>query len=163
MALGGHSLGGTLFFLAAAEGEVELDPVNGGPPGVSDPVRFPSAIAGLARIRAPMLLLGTEHGERVRFGMPCAPPDGNFRRFFAAAPGPALEITQVGAGHLDYLDNPDGDLLCAVCWPGTDPKSARENAQLCSLLFRRQRLLMERAAKFLFRGEAQGLLRIRTK
>ena len=72
-------------------------------------------------VRAPVLLLGAEYGERVKFGTPCAPQDANFRKFFEAAPGPALEVEQRGAGHVDYLDNPNCGLLCSVCWPGDNP------------------------------------------
>ena len=77
VALVGHSLGGKLSFLAAAERPVQavvgLDPVDGGAPGVIDPVRFPSAVAAMGSVRAPVLLLGAEYGERVKFGTPCAP------------------------------------------------------------------------------------------
>jgi len=145
VALVGHSLGGKLSFLAAAGRDVRavvgLDPVDGGAPGVIDPVRFPSAIAVMESIRAPVLLLGAEYGERVRFGTPCAPPDGNFRKFFEAALGPALEVEQRGAGHVDYLDNPNCGLLCSVCWPGDDPTAARAQAQTYVLLFLQGHLL----------------------
>jgi len=147
VALVGHSLGGKLSFLAAAERNVRavvgLDPVDGGAPGVIDPVRFPSAVAVMGLVRAPVLLLGAEYGERVRFGTPCAPPDGNFRKFFEAALGPALEVEQRGAGHVDYLDNPNCGLLCSVCWPGDDPTAARAQAQTYTVLFLRGHLLGE--------------------
>jgi len=146
----GHSLGGKLSFLAAAERPVQavvgLDPVDGGAPGVIDPVRFPSAVTVMGSVRAPVLLLGAEYGERVKFGTPCAPPDGNFRKFFEAAPGPALEIEQRGAGHVDYLDNPNCGLLCSVCWPGDDPPAARAQAQTYVLLFLQGYLLGEEEA-----------------
>ncbi len=139
VALVGHSLGGKLSFLVAAERPVQavvgLDPVDGGAPGVTDLVRFPSAIAVMGSVRAPILILGTEYGERVRFGMPCAPPEANFRRFFEAAPGPALEIVQRGAGHVDYLDDPNCGFLCSVCWPGEDPWATRAAAQIYVLFF----------------------------
>lgn len=144
-ALVGHSLGGKLSFLAAADRDVRavagLDPVDGGAPGVTDPVRFPSAVAVMGSVRAPVLLLGAEYGERVRFGTPCAPPEGNFRKFFEAAPGPALEVEQRGAGHVDYLDNPNCGLLCSVCWPGDDPLASRTRAQSYVLLFFQGHLL----------------------
>ncbi|MGQ9595755.1 MAG: alpha/beta fold hydrolase [Anaerolineae bacterium] len=150
VALVGHSLGGKLSFLVAAERPVRavvgLDPVNGGPPGITDPQRFPSAVARMEAVRAPVFLLGAEYGERVRFGTPCAPPEGNFRRFFEAAVGPALEVLQLGAGHVDYLDNPDCGLLCNVCWPGADPKATREEAQTYTVLFLRGHLLEEPSA-----------------
>lgn len=150
VALVGHSLGGKLSVLAAAEAAVQavvgLDPVDGGPPGVTDPRRFPSAVALMGAIKAPALLLGAEYGERVRLGMPCAPPAGNFRKFFEAAPGPALEVLQRGAGHLDYLDNPNCSFLCDVCWPGEDPAATRAEAQRYVLLFLRGHLLQDPTA-----------------
>jgi pimeloyl-ACP methyl ester carboxylesterase len=82
VALVGHSLGGKLSFLAAAERPVQavvgLDPVDAGAPGVIDPVRFPSAVSAMGSVRAPVLLLGAEYGERVKFGTPCAPPGCQF-------------------------------------------------------------------------------------
>lgn len=172
VALVGHSLGGKLSVLGAAErgvlAVVGLDPVDGGAPGVVDPVRFPSAVAALGAVRAPLLLIGAEYGERTRFGMPCAPPEANFRRFFAAAQGPALEITQLGAGHLDYLDNPECGFLCSLCWPGSRPDAARAWAQTYALLFLRRHLRGEGQAysellALLARQEAEGLVRFRKK
>jgi len=152
----GHSLGGKISFLAAAERDVRavagLDPVDGGVPGVTDPVRFPSAVAVMGSVRAPVLLLGAEYGERVKFGTPCAPPDANFRKFFEAAPGPALEVEQRGAGHVDYLDNPNCGLLCSVCWPGDDPATARAQAQTYTVLFLRGHLFGEDLALQALRG-----------
>jgi hypothetical protein len=143
-------LGGKLSFLAAAERPVQavvgLDPVDGGAPGVIDPVRFPSAVAVMGSVRAPVLLLGAEYGKRVKFGTPCAPQDANFRKFFEAAPGPALEVEQRGAGHVDYLDNHNCGLLCSVCWPGDDPPAARAQAQNYVLLFLQGYLLGEEEA-----------------
>ncbi len=172
VALVGHSLGGKLSVLAAAarpvRAVVALDPVDSGAPGTSDPVRFPSAIAAMPKVAAPVLLLGAEYGERPRFGMPCAPPEGNFRKFFEAALGPALEVTQLGAGHVDYLDNPDCGLLCAVCWPGLDPQGARSRAQAYTLLFLRAHLLENLSAysqllSLLAQHEGEGLARFRRK
>jgi pimeloyl-ACP methyl ester carboxylesterase len=172
VALVGHSLGGKLSFLAAAERNVRavvgLDPVDGGAPGITDPVRFPSAVAAIGSVRAPVLLLGAEYGERVKFGTPCAPQDANFRKFFEAAPGPALEVEQRGAGHVDYLDNPNCGLLCSVCWPGDDPTTTRPQAQNYVLLFLQGYLLREDQARVelrvLLSQDAQaGRVRIREK
>jgi pimeloyl-ACP methyl ester carboxylesterase len=172
VALVGHSLGGKLSFLAAAERPVQavvgLDPVDGGAPGVIDPVRFPSAVAAMGSVRAPVLLLGAEYGKRVKFGTPCAPQDANFRKFFEAAPGPALEVEQRGAGHVDYLDNPNCGLLCSVCWPGDDPTTTRAQAQSYVLFFLRGYLLGEDQARvelraLLFQDAQAGRVRIREK
>lgn len=172
VALMGHSLGGKLSFLVAAEREVQavigLDPVDSGAPGVVDPMRFPSAASVLNKVTTPVLLIGAEYGERVRFGMPCAPSDANFQRFFEATPGPALEVLQLGAGHLDYLDNPDCGFLCNVCWPGADPTATRLMAQEYALLFLRGNLLGDEEAlqslqKRLSQDEEAGRIRVREK
>lgn len=158
MGLAGHSLGGKLSFLVAAEepsvrAVAGLDPVDGGAPGTVDPVRFPSAVAVMDRVKARVLLVGAERGGVVRFGTPCAPPEVNYTKFFAQAPGPALEVTQVGAGHMDYLDDPNCGFACSLCAPGLNPAQARADAQAYLLLFFRAHLL----------GEAEALTWLQTR
>ena len=170
VALVGHSLGGKLSFLAAAERPVQavvgLDPVDGGAPGVIDPVRFPSAVSAMGSVRAPVLLLGAEYGERVKFGTSCAPQDANFRKFFEAAPGSALEVEQRGAGHVDYLDNPNCGLACSLCVAGAHPFQTQALAQEYLLLFLRAVLLnapLESLKGKLAQDEKAGLIRVRRK
>ena len=136
----GHSLGGKLSFLAAAEetsvrAVAGLDPVDGGAPGTDDPIRFPRAADRMEGIAAPKLFIGAERGGETRFGMPCAPREANYERLFERAAAPAWEVTQLGAGHMDYLDNPDCGFACAVCVPGSDPGQARMEAQTYLILF----------------------------
>ncbi|QAA77046.1 MAG: hypothetical protein BIP78_1280 [Candidatus Bipolaricaulis sibiricus] len=148
IALAGHSLGGKLSFLVAAEvptvrAVAGLDPVDGGAPGTDDPIRFPRAADRMAEITAPKLLLGAERGGEARFGMPCAPRDANYARLFERAISSAVEVTQLGAGHMDYLDNPNCGFACAVCIPGADPTRTRTSAQSYLVLFFRAYLLGE--------------------
>lgn len=123
----GHSLGGKLSLLAAtADGRIRavgaLDPVDGGPPGGGDPARFPSVTPELMdRVHAPLLLIGAELGGVGQSGPPCAPVEENYQRFFEAALPPAIEVTQLDTGHMQYLDDPDCGLLCAVCVRGGAP------------------------------------------
>lgn len=171
--LAGHSLGGKLSFLVAAEDPAlravaGLDPVDGGAPGTDDPVRFPSAVAVMDRVKIPVLLLGAERGGVVRFGTPCAPPEGNYTKFFTAAPGPALEVTQLGAGHMDYLDDPNCGFACSLCAPGLRPAQARADAQAYLLLFFRAHLLgdaqaADALADRLAADEAAGSIVVRKK
>lgn len=57
-----------------------------------------------------------------------------------------MEVTQLGAGHVDYLNNPNCGLLCSVCWPGVDPAATRSRAQTYTFLFLRHRLFGDAAA-----------------
>ncbi len=171
--LAGHSLGGKLSFLVAADepgvrAVAGLDPVDGGAPGADDPTRFPRAADRMGEITIPKLLLGAERGDETRFGMPCAPRDSNYERLFERAASATWEITQLGAGHMDYLDNPNCGLACAVCVPGADPTRAREAAQAYLVLFFRAHLLGEVGTEDdldarLAEDEAAGLVRVRRK
>lgn len=171
--LAGHSLGGKLSFLVAA-GEpavravAGLDPVDGGAPGIDDPIRFPSAVAQIAGVAAPVLLLGAERGRLVRLGPPCAPPEMNYTQFFAQAANPTLEVTQIGAGHMDYLDNPDCGFACAVCAPGADSTRTRQAAQAYLVLFFRAHLVGDDGAvldlrAWLEEDQKRGFVQVREK
>ncbi|GAB4304604.1 MAG: hypothetical protein Kow0097_01730 [Candidatus Bipolaricaulota bacterium] len=173
IALAGHSLGGKLSFLVAAEvptvrAVAGLDPVDGGAPGTDDPIRFPRAADRMAEITVPKLVLGAERGGEARFGMPCAPRDANYARLFESATSQAWEITQLGAGHMDYLDDPNCGLACAVCVPGDDPALARTMAHGYLVLFFRAHLRGEVEARDdlearLQEDEAAGRVRVRRK
>lgn len=136
----GHSLGGKLSFLAAADepsvrAVAGLDPVDGGAPGTDDPIRFPRAADRMGEITVPKLLIGAERGDETQFGIPCAPRDMNYVRLFERAVATAWEVTQVRAGHMDYLDNPDCGFACAVCVRGANPAQTRAAAQTYLVLF----------------------------
>lgn len=171
--LAGHSLGGKLSFLVAAEERhvravAGLDPVDGGAPGTDDPLRFPRAADRMGEIAVPKLLLGAERGGEVRFGTPCAPREFNYERLYERATGAAWEVTQFGAGHMDYLDNPNCGIACAVCVPGDDPPLARASAQAYLVLFFRAHLRGEAGAgetlaTRLAEDQAAGLVRVRKK
>jgi len=124
--LSGHSLGGKLSLLVAFEdarvlAAALLDPVDGGPPGAQDSIRYPSvAPERMGELEIPLLFLGAELGSRVAFLAACAPEAENYERFFEAANPPAIEVTQVGVGHGQYLD--DGFRgLTAACAVGDVP------------------------------------------
>lgn len=169
----GHSLGGKLSFLAAAEeplvrAVVGLDPVDGGAPSIDDPVRFPRATDRMEEIPVPKLLIGAERGGEARFGMPCAPRDANYARLFEQTADTVWEITQIGAGHMDYLDNPDCGFACAVCVPGANPGQVRAAAQTYLVLFFRAYLwdglqASEDLSARLESDEAAGSVQVRQK
>ncbi len=120
----GHSLGGKLAMLEAVTDErvraiATLDPVDGGGPVADDPVLYPSVAPELMpQIHAPLLFIGAEFGGVAYFLIACAPPSENYEQFFAAANPPAIEITQLGAGHGQYAD-PGAESMLAACAPGT--------------------------------------------
>ncbi|MFO8034303.1 MAG: hypothetical protein R6U88_03955 [Candidatus Bipolaricaulota bacterium] len=127
LGLAGHSLGGKLSFMVATQSAspvavAGIDPVDGGGPGGGDDDRFPAVVPGrMAELRVPILLIGAELGGEVRFGQACAPEDRNYQRFFEAASGNAIEITQLDAGHMQYLDDPGCGFACLVCVQGSAP------------------------------------------
>lgn len=124
----GHSLGGKLSLMAALidpriSAAVLLDPVDSGSPAGSDAERYPSiARERMQELSIPLLFLGAELGGVRSLLMPCAPIDENYQRFFDAAQSPAVEITQLGVGHAQYVDEGSGQvLLRAACAAGHVP------------------------------------------
>jgi dienelactone hydrolase len=120
----GHSFGGKLALLEAATDPrlhaiAALDPVDGGGPVIIDPVLYPSVTPELMPgIRAPVLFIGAELGGLSDRLIPCAPATDNYQRFYEAANSPAIEVTQIGAGHGQYADS-GAALILAACAPGT--------------------------------------------
>ncbi len=120
--LSGHSLGGKLSLLEAVSDERiraigVLDPVDTGNPLFENPRRYPSVAPELMpQIRAPLLIVGAELGDRLVSFSPCAPADDNYQRFFEAANPPAIEITQLDVGHGQYVDEgaESATMACAV-------------------------------------------------
>jgi dienelactone hydrolase len=120
----GHSLGGKISLLEATTDSrvraiAALDPVDGGGPVAADPIAYPSvAPERMNDIHVPLLLVGAELGRVTHFFTPCAPENDNYQRFYEAAHSPAIEITQLGAGHAQYVD-PGAESALAACAPGT--------------------------------------------
>ena len=120
----GHSLGGKLALLEAVgdariKAIAALDPVDSGGPGAENPILYPSVAPELmSEIRAPLLFVGAELGSIAYLLTPCAPSAENYQRFYEAANPPAIEITQVGTGHGQYVDS-GAEAMMAACAPGT--------------------------------------------
>jgi hypothetical protein len=130
----GHSLGGKLSLLEAAEDErigvaALLDPVDAGNPLFEDPVRYPSVTPELMpNLEIPIMLIGAELGSIPAVFTPCAPEDENYQRFFEAANPPAIEITQLDVGHDQYVDD-SVDGSASVCALGDVPGAwVRDNS-----------------------------------
>lgn len=118
LGIAGHSMGGKDAVLAALEDPrfravVAIDPDDRGDPSV---VR-----GGLPRLAAPLLLIGAERGSEA--ASICADRDHDYRRFFARAPAGTVELTLLGADHVQVMDEPDRFEL-ALCRSGTADSTA---------------------------------------
>jgi len=120
----GHSFGGKLALLEAATDPrvraiAALDPVDGGGLLPADPILTPSVTPErMGEIQVPLLFVGAGLGGVSTALIACAPIGENYQRFYEAANPPAVEITQIGAGHGQYAD-PGAALILAACNPGT--------------------------------------------
>ena len=75
--------------------------------------RYPSAVEAIEShaVSIPMLVIGSE------LGADCAPVESNYRKFYEAAQGPAIEIVIRDSGHFQFLDQPT-NLDRAICLQG---------------------------------------------
>jgi acetyl esterase/lipase len=122
IATAGHSLGGMISVLVAADDArvkavVGWDPVDGGSPATIPKV--PSMHAALAVIG--------ETTDGAGGGMPCAPTASNYQQFYAGAPSPALEMNVPTADHMDWVDDPSC-AFCTLCTAGTAPADLARTA-----------------------------------
>ena len=111
IAVAGHSMGGKASIMAALADPrfaavVAIDPDENGYTHVA---RGP--IAGL---NAPLLVIGAEVAYKA-FRL-CATKDGNYRSFFPHAPPGTVELTLLGADHVQVMDDPNtpGMGICRV-------------------------------------------------
>lgn len=132
LGLAGHSLGGKVSLLSAAndarpDAVFGIDPVDSAPPFSSAGPDYPSVTPErMGDISVPIVLLGETVDSAGGF-MNCAPADQNFQQYYSAATSPALEIELVGADHMDFLDNPNCGFVCSSCGPGSaDPVKVKE-------------------------------------
>jgi hypothetical protein len=72
----------------------------------------------MPELKVPLFFVGAELGSVAYLFIPCAPVSENYQRFYEAANAPAIEITQLGAGHGQYVD-PGAEAAMAACAPGT--------------------------------------------
>jgi hypothetical protein len=135
LALAGHSMGGKSSILAAIDDPrfaavVAIDPDENGRTWVA---RGP-----IERLRAPLLVLGMELAYKaIRL---CATPDGNYRSFFAHAPAGTIEMTLLGADHVQLMDKPDFPGM-GICRVGTaDSQKVRFLARGALVRFLEQHL-----------------------
>lgn len=128
LVLAGHSLGGKVSYLTAAEeARVDaifaVDPVDSAPPGTFDATAYPSATPELMdSITVPMAIVGeTVNATCSGFlCQPCAPEDDNFEQYYAAAASPAYVVDVLGADHVSFLDDSNCGTFCNLCGDGSD-------------------------------------------
>lgn len=121
LGLAGHSLGGKISLLVAAQDSrvkalLGIDPVD---------ANNPAAIPELSKIKlptgVPLVLLGETISKSGGL-MPCTPAAGNFEAIYAKANAPAVSITFKDAAHNDFVDNFMSCGSCGFCPGGTAPK-----------------------------------------
>lgn len=122
IATAGHSLGGDISMLVAADDNrikavVGWDPVDGSSPAVLPKV--PAITAAIAVIG--------ETTDGAGGGMPCAPTAQNYQQFYAAAKTPAYELNVPTADHMDWVDDPTC-AFCTFCTAGTAPAELARTA-----------------------------------
>lgn len=128
--IAGHSMGGKDAVLAAAQyggfaGVVAIDPDDNGKVSVVHGL--------LARLRAPLLLIGAEVAWQA--SSVCAPRATNYLRFFERAPAGTVELTLRDADHVQMLDEPDR-LGYGICRCGTaDTRQVRVTARRATVGF----------------------------
>jgi dienelactone hydrolase len=120
----GHSTGGKDAVLSALQdvrfaAVVAIDPDDYGTPSVAQ--------GPIARLRAPLLLIGGELGWQA--ASVCAPRETNYQRFFESAPAGTIELTLRDADHVQMLDEPDR-FGYGICRSGTaDSRQVRITAR----------------------------------
>ncbi|MCH9684215.1 MAG: alpha/beta fold hydrolase [Deltaproteobacteria bacterium] len=133
----GHSMGGKVAFLAAAEDPrigaiVGWDPVDAnGPFTPSSSSNWSSVTPQLMpQLTQPIALIGETLNSQGRWFRPaCAPADQNFEQFYDFAEGTALSVDVFGADHMDWTDSGS----CSPC----SPCGSSEAQQRTQLLTRR--------------------------
>jgi len=136
LGMAGHSMGGKSSILAAIDDPrfravVAIDPDENGHTWVA---RGP-----IERVKAPLLILGMELAYKA-FRL-CATPDGNYRSFFPHAPPGTVELTLLGADHVQLMDEPDFPGM-GICRVGTaDSRAVRFLARGATVRFFEQHLL----------------------
>jgi len=136
LGVAGHSMGGKSAIMAAIDDPmiravVAIDPDENGYTHVA---RGP-----IERLRSPLLVLGMELAYKA-FRL-CATPDGNYRSFFAHAPPGTVEMTLLGADHVQVMDRPDA-LGMGICRVGTaDSRAVRTISRDATARFFQRHLL----------------------
>jgi dienelactone hydrolase len=152
----GHSMGGRDAIVAAANDEnfravVAIDPGGERSIPVIDHV--------IGKLHAPLLLIGAEvawKGWDV-----CSPRATNYEKYFERAPAGTVELTLLGADHVQLMDDPDafGQFMCRV---GTaDSRVVRSYARSATAQFFEEHLSAVPHAPFEDDRHAKVRVRVR--
>jgi pimeloyl-ACP methyl ester carboxylesterase len=120
--LGGHSLGGKISLLTAAQDNrvkavITIDPVDGqGIPLAKDTIAAIHLPSG-----TPLGFLGETISKSG--AQPCAPPDFNYEVLYNSTAAERFAIRFLKAAHTDFVDKPESCFPCLFCPGGTAPKS----------------------------------------
>lgn len=158
IAAGGHSLGGKISIMAAADDAriralLLLDPVNSdGLQGAALPNIVPQPMASIS---IPIGVLGQL--TDTAGAMACTPASLNYQVLFNAAIGTprGYEWTIPGAAHFDFVSDPDQcGISCSFCLPPTTPsEQTRAFIRAVSLAFLRTYLDVDQPACEWLTGE----------
>ncbi len=141
IATAGHSLGGDISTLAAADDNRIAAVVGWDPVDASNPSVVPEK---MSTFHGKLAVVG-ETTDSSGGGMPCAPAGDNFQAFYAAAPSPAYQLTLAGADHMDWVDDPSC-AFCSLCTPGTaDASLARTTTRRLNVAWLRRQFLGDTA------------------
>ena len=141
IATAGHSLGGDISTLAAADDARVKAVVGWDPVDASNPSVVPEKMGSL---HAAVAVVG-ETTDGSGGGMPCAPTADNFHQFYTATASPALEETLAGADHMDWVDDPSCT-LCSFCTAGTaDPSLAHTTTRRLNVAWLRRQFFADTA------------------
>jgi dienelactone hydrolase len=115
--LAGHSRGGQVALMAAAQGAhgllkgvFGLDPVDSSTDGGAG-----LAAAGIASIGVPIAFIGETTDSAASS---CAPAGENYLSLYQAAASPIVSLTRIGADHTMFED-PGSCAFCTFCTPGS--------------------------------------------
>jgi pimeloyl-ACP methyl ester carboxylesterase len=114
----GHSLGGKLAILAAAQDArfgavLAVDPVDDSMN--CSATNCPSVATLLPSLQVPVGYLGETLDGAGGF-QPCAPAAHNYAVLYGQTPAPSFAVTVNGAGHMSFLDDPSTcGFTCSFC------------------------------------------------
>lgn len=137
LAIGGHSRGGKVAWLAALKNParfraiIGVDPVDGrgGPAG-----NQPRVAAEPFPFSLPSLVIGAGLNGA------CAPTGDNYVQFYESSQSPAWRIVAKNYAHGDMLDEPVAAASAAFCGTGADRESMRRATAGMMVLFLREAL-----------------------